>query len=79
MKDFLEIKCLSEQEQKEIMEDLKRRIAEKKKAGVFTEKEIRGIEEMKLHPLPDVLDVQSVYESILYTKKSRAQTPLIPE
>jgi hypothetical protein len=71
MKDFLEIKCLSEQEQKEIVEDLKKRLAEKIKTGVFTEKEIREIEEMKLHPLPDILDVQSVYESILYAKKSQ--------
>jgi hypothetical protein len=66
MSDFLEIKSMKDKDQKEIMAEITKRIEEKKKNGVFTEKEIREIEKMELHPLPDILDVQSVYESFLY-------------
>jgi hypothetical protein len=68
MSDFLEIKSMKDKDQKEIMAEITKRIEEKKKNGVFTEKEIREIEKMELHPLPDILDVQSVYESFLYGK-----------
>jgi hypothetical protein len=68
MTDFLEIKCLKKQDQKRIMEEITQQIEDKKKKGVFTDKEIREIEKMELHPLPDILDVQSVYESFLYGK-----------
>jgi len=69
MTDFMEIKCLPKDQQKKIVEEIEKRIAEKKKEGIFTEREIREIVEMKLFPLPDILDVQSVYESFLYEKK----------
>jgi len=69
MTDFMEIKCLTKEQQKRIWEEIEKKIAEKKKEGIFTEKEIREIVEMKLSPLPDILDVQSVYESFLYDKK----------
>lgn len=69
MSDFLEIKCLSKQAQKKILEEIKKRIEEKKKVGILTERDIREIEEMKLHPLPDIQDVRSIYESHLYIKK----------
>lgn len=69
MNDFLEIKCLTKEHQKKILDDIEKRISEKKREGIFTEKEIREIIEMKLSPLPDILDVQSVYESFLYEKK----------
>ena len=69
MPDFLEIKSLSKQAQKDILEEIEKRIEEKKKAGLLTEREIREIEEMKLHPLPDIQDVRSVYEIHLYPKK----------
>ncbi len=68
MSDFLEIKSMKDKDQKEIMAEITKRIEEKKKNGVFTEKEIREIEKMELHPLPDILDVQSVYESFMYGK-----------
>jgi len=71
MVDFLEIKCLSENEQKKVLKEIEQRISEKKKEGLITEKEIREIVEMKLEPLPDILDVQSVYESILFAEKDR--------
>ncbi|MGD9347671.1 MAG: hypothetical protein PVH84_17520 [Candidatus Aminicenantes bacterium] len=68
MADFLEIKSLKKQDQKKILEEITKRIEAKIKKGAFTDKEIREIEKMELHPLPDILDVQSVYESFLYGK-----------
>lgn len=68
MSNFLEIKSLKKEDQKKIVQEIAKRIKEKKKKRVFTDKEIREIEEMELHPLPDILDVQSVYESFLYGK-----------
>jgi hypothetical protein len=64
MADFLEIKCLTKEEQKKISEDIESKIQTKKKEGIFTEREVREIENMKLRPLPDILDVQSVYEKL---------------
>lgn len=68
MADFLEIKSMKKEDQKKILHEIHESIEEKKKKGAFTEKEIRDIEKMELHPLPDILDVQSVYESFLYGK-----------
>ena len=64
MTEFLEIKCLTKEEQKRIQKEIDDRIAQKIKDGVFTEREIREIEHMRLRPLPDILDVQSVYEKL---------------
>jgi hypothetical protein len=64
MDDFLEIKCLSKEDQNRILEDIKKKIEQKIKEGKFTEREVREIEHMKLRPLPDILDVQSVYEKL---------------
>ncbi len=64
MAGFLEIKCLGKEEQKRILDDLDKKIAQKIKDGKFTEREIQEIEHMKLRPLPDILDVQSVYEKL---------------
>jgi len=69
MSDFLEVKSLNKQAQKKIVEEIKKRIEEKKKAGLLTERDIREIEEMRLHTLPDIQDVQNVYESHLYKKE----------
>jgi hypothetical protein len=68
MADFLEIRSLKDKDQKKILAEIAKRIEDKKKNGIFTEKEIQEIEKMELHPLPDILDVQSVYESFLYGK-----------
>jgi len=35
----------------------------------LTEKDIREIEEMRLRPLPDIQDVQNVYENHLFKAK----------
>ena len=69
MKNFLEIKCLNQEEQNKIQEDIQERIAAKIKEGVFSEGEIQEIENMRLHPLPDIQDVQSVFEDFLFRKK----------
>ncbi len=69
MSDFLEIKSLNKTTQKKILEEIEKRIAAKKKAGLLTERDIREVEEMRLHPLPDIQDVQNVYESHLYKKE----------
>jgi len=70
MADFLEIKCMKEEDQKKIIEEIERRIEEKKNEGLFTEKEIREIEEMKLHPLLDIQDIQYIYENHLYKNET---------
>jgi hypothetical protein len=64
MDKFLEIKCLDKEKQKKILEDIESRIQQKIKEGIFTEREIREIEHMKLRPLPDIQDVQSVLEPL---------------
>lgn len=64
MDNFLEIKCLDKEKQKEILNDIEQRIQQKIKDGIFTEREIREIEQMKLRPLPDIQDVQSTYEPL---------------
>ncbi len=66
MDSFFDIKSMDAEEQKKIAQEIKRRIEEKKKSGILTEKEVREIEEMKLRPLPDIMDVQGVYESITF-------------
>ncbi len=50
----------------EIMEAVKKRIQEKKDAGILKDKEIREIEEMELQPLPDFLEIPNVFEPHLY-------------
>jgi len=69
MPDFLKAPCLAKNEEKKLLEDIEARIAAKKKDGLLTEREVREIQEMRLRPLPDILDVQSVFESHLYTDK----------
>ena len=69
MTDFLKVKCLGEAEEKKLVDDIEARIVAKKKDGLLTDREVREIQEMRLHPLPDIQDVQSVYENHLYTSK----------
>jgi hypothetical protein len=69
MSDFLTIKCLGEAETIQIEKKIEARIAARKKEGLLTDREIREIVEMPLRPLPDILDVQVVYENHLYPKR----------
>lgn len=66
MEKFFEIKSMSPEEQQKLKDEIEKKIEDKKKSGIMTEKEIREIEEMRLRPLPDILDVQSVYESLSF-------------
>ena len=68
MQKFLEIKCLEKKDQDRILEEIEKTIEQKKKEGIVTGKEIREIEEMTLRLFPDIQDVQSVYEDILFKK-----------
>ncbi len=61
---------MEEEDRKKIIEEIEKRIEEKKKEGLFTENEIREIEEMKLHPLLDIQDIQYVYENHLYKNET---------
>lgn len=71
MKEFFEIKCMRKEDQRKIWEEIEKIISDKKKEGTFSEKEIREIEEMRLSPLLDIQDVQSVYENFMYRKKEK--------
>jgi hypothetical protein len=64
MAEFLEIKCLGKKEQNQILEEIEKKIEQKIKDGIFTEREVREIEHMKLRPLPDILDVQNIFEKL---------------
>jgi hypothetical protein len=68
MERFLEIKCMSEDEQAEVLRSIEEAVERRLKAGLPTEREIREIEEMKLRPALDIQDVQSVYQDFLYRK-----------
>jgi hypothetical protein len=70
MPDFFEIKSLSIEDVQKLAKSIERRIADKLKDGTLSEREVREIEEMRLHPLPDIQDVQSVYENHLFRKNS---------
>jgi len=69
MSDFLVIGSLAGAETAELEEKIRQRIADRIKEGLLTEREVREIEEMRLRPIPDILDVQSVYEDHLFRGK----------
>ncbi len=68
-KPFLEIACLEKKERDALIRDIEAGLEEKKKAGLLSEREIKEIEQMKLKPLLDIQDVQSVYEDFMYREK----------
>lgn len=69
MPAFFEIKSLAEAEAEALAAAVAARIAAKLKDGTFTEHEVREIEDMRLRPIPDILDVQSVYEDFLFRRR----------
>ena len=69
MTDFLKIPSLGDDEAERLEGEIKARIAARIKDGLLAEREVREIEEMKLRILPDLQDVQSVYENHLYRSK----------
>jgi hypothetical protein len=66
MSVFFEADGLTEEEQAQLADQIEQRIAGKLKDGTLSEREVREIEEMRLRPLPDIQDVQSVYENHLF-------------
>jgi len=52
-----------------IMESIRKKIDEKKNAGLLKQSEIEEINEMELQPLPDFQEVPQVYENHLFTRK----------
>jgi len=66
MSEFFEAKSLNPEEQKKLADEIERRIAVRLEDGTLTERDIREIEEMRLRPLPDIQDVQNVYENHLF-------------
>ncbi len=50
----------------EIMASIKKKIQDKKDAGLLTQKEIDDIENMELLPLPEIPDIPNVYEPHLF-------------
>jgi hypothetical protein len=66
MAEFLDIKCLPPEESRRIEAEVEKRIEAKKKEGLITEREVREVEEMRLKPLLDILDIQSLWEDHLY-------------
>jgi hypothetical protein len=69
MTKFLEIKGLSREEQDRIEKEIDEVVARRIDEGLLTEREIREIVEMKLRPLLDIQDVQSVYDDHLFRGK----------
>ena len=68
MAEFFEAESLTEDERKKLEQEVEKRIAARMRAGLLTPREIREIEEMRLKPLPDIQDVQGVYENHLFRK-----------
>jgi hypothetical protein len=70
MTDFLKIPSLGDDEVERLEKEIEARIAARIKDGLLAEREVREIEEMRLRILPDLQDVQSVYENHLYRPKA---------
>jgi len=68
-KDFLEIRSLSREENKRLIQEIEKRLDEKKNKGILSEKEIREIEEIKLEPNVDIKDVMGVWEDMMFKPK----------
>ena len=69
MTAFLRIPCLTEAEERKVLEEIEAQIESKKKDGLLTDRDVREIQEMRLNPLPDIQDVQSVYDDHLFSLK----------
>jgi hypothetical protein len=70
MTEFLTIPSLGEDEARRLEREVEARIAARMKDGRLGEREVREIQEMRLRILPDLQDVQSVYENHLFQPKS---------
>jgi hypothetical protein len=62
----------------EIMAAIRKKIQDKKDAGLLKQREIDEIAEMELQPLPDFLEIPNTYESVLYPGFAEHMAPLVP-
>jgi len=69
MAEFLKIECLMDEEVERIEAEIHRRIAEKKALGLLTDRDVDEVIDMRLRPLPDIQDVQDVYQDALFARK----------
>lgn len=69
MTGFLRIPCLTEAEERKVLAEIDARVEARKKEGLLTDRDVREIQEMRLNPLPDIQDVQSVYDDHLFSPK----------
>lgn len=69
MSVFFEAKSLTREEHEKLAQEIETRIAAKREDGTLTERDVREIEEMRLRPLPDIQDVQNIYENHLFRPK----------
>ena len=60
------IHAAAEIDVEEIMAAIRKKIQDKKDSGVLKQGEIDEIAEMELQPLPDFLEIPSIYDPILY-------------
>ena len=72
MSEWLSIRSLSEEETLRLEEDIRLRIAEKKARGLLTDRDVEEMVDMRLKPLADIQDVQSVYENTLFSRRNNA-------
>ena len=62
----------------EIMAAIRKRIQDKKDSGLLKQSEIDEIAEMELQPLPDFLEIPSIYEPVLYPGFAENMAPPAP-
>jgi hypothetical protein len=62
----------------EIMASIRKRIQDKKAAGLLKQSDIDEIVEMELQPLPDFLEIPHIYEPVLYPGFAENMAPPAP-
>ncbi|MCX6558532.1 MAG: hypothetical protein NTW95_14060 [Candidatus Aminicenantes bacterium] len=59
----------------EIMEAIRKKIQDRKDAGLLKQRDIDEIAEMELQPLPDFQEIPNIYDPILYPGFAENQSP----
>ena len=72
------IHAAAEIDVEEIMAAIRKRIQDKKDSGLLKQSEIDEIAEMELQPLPDFLEIPSIYEPVLYPGFADHMAPPAP-
>ena len=62
----------------EIMAAIRKRIQDKKDAGLLKQSEIDEIAEMELQPLPDFQEIPNIYDPVLYPGFAEHMAPPMP-